>query len=1032
MRGSSSFLCLIMTVVVLLGVGLVPLQGSVTATPKAVATWTFMVYLDGDNNLESYGVDDFLEMSSVGSTAQVNILVQFDRSPLTDWSGGTSDYGDWRTAKRFVVERGDEPTAAYQSSDLGEVNMGSGAVLQSFLQWGMGNYPASNYALVLWDHGGGWVYGVCSDDTSSGDSLLLPEIRQAISSAESATGKRIGLVGFDACLMGMTEVAYELSSLTDIVVFSEETEPGQGWAYDKVLYALTSSPAMSAPQLGGVIVREYSQYYGSSGKETLSSVSTSAIAQVASSLDAFSTELSSAYALHGAQVQQARSRSEHFEYEMFVDLYDFAHEVRLAAGPALTNAADQLLQAIDGAVLSETNGNLRPGAHGLAIYFPDVISDLNLVGYRTDASLTKNTSWDEFLNLYFNGGGGGGGSDDFEDDGTYLLAKQLMLDLPQYRSIGDGGADLDWTYFLLSSPNDVVVQTSGVSGDTELFLFEEANVTSPPLAYDDDGGVAYFSRILAQLPAGKYYVKVGEYGGDAEIDSYQLSVSIPSAADGYEPDDLPEDASLLIPGDPQQHSIGDGGADVDWARFTLDSVKNVVVETSGVEGDTRMWLYEQQGDNLYEIDSDDDTGEALFSMITCNDLPAGEYYVKVEEYYNDHEISGYQLNLTSFSSNDDFEPDGDHLHATSLVPGAAQWHSIGDGGDDVDWFTFQLGSGSEVSLETYGAEGDTQMFLYSSAGVPSDQLASDDDSGIGYFSLLELTLAPGRYYVKVQAFQGFLFLGGDPIPRYGIELLTCPSAPMGFLAQLQGSQVLLNWTIPATDGGSPIDHYEVLRSSLAGEAAYYRSVTATSFLDVNVSAGADYYYEVRAVTSFGKGALSVESHLKIPGDLVVPGAITTLQAEGRADHISLSWQAPEEHGGPIIAYHILGGRELDGSDRMEIGSTSATSFTDEGVVEGGTYYYWVVAENGYGMGQMSASASATAADPGLGAGMVLLIILGGVGALTAILLVLLLWARRDKGPRGGAPVAFPDRRCPNCGADTMGHQYCGNCGKKLL
>ena len=64
--------------------------------------------------------------------------------------------------------------------------------------------------------------------------------------------------------------------------------------------------------------------------------------------------------------------------------------------------------------------------------------------------------------------------------------------------------------------------------------------------------------------------------------------------------------------------------------------------------------------------------------------------------------------------------------------------------------------------------------------------------------------------------------------------------------------------------------------------------------------------------------------------------------------------------------------------------------------------------------------------------MVLLIILGGVGALTAILLVLLLLARRDKGPRGGAPVAFPDRRCPNCGADTMGHQYCGNCGKKLL
>ena len=212
------------------------------ATDKAAASWTFMVYLDGDNNLESCGVEDFMEMSSVGSNAQVTIVVQFDRGTNSESNGGSSDYGNWASTKRFQVTSGQTPTAAHQVSDLGEANMGSAATLQSFLEWGMNGYPASNYALVLWDHGGGWVYGVCSDDTDSGDSLLMPEVRQAISSAETSTGKRVNLVGFDACLMGMVEVAYDLRTYSDTVVFSEETEPGQGWAYDKVLTWLATRP----------------------------------------------------------------------------------------------------------------------------------------------------------------------------------------------------------------------------------------------------------------------------------------------------------------------------------------------------------------------------------------------------------------------------------------------------------------------------------------------------------------------------------------------------------------------------------------------------------------------------------------------------------------------------------------------------------------------------------------------------------------------------------------------------------------------
>jgi len=117
----------------------------------ADADWTFMVYLDGDNDLEGAAINDFLEMAAVGSDANVNIVVQFDRI-----GGYDSSYGDWETCKRFYVTSGMTPTAAEQVEDVGEANMGDPAALTDFINWVADNYPANNYAVVLWNHGAGW------------------------------------------------------------------------------------------------------------------------------------------------------------------------------------------------------------------------------------------------------------------------------------------------------------------------------------------------------------------------------------------------------------------------------------------------------------------------------------------------------------------------------------------------------------------------------------------------------------------------------------------------------------------------------------------------------------------------------------------------------------------------------------------------------------------------------------------------------------------------------------------------------------
>jgi len=119
-----------------------------------------------------------------------------------------------------------------------------------------------------------------------------------------------------------------------------------------------------------------------------------------------------------------------------------------------------------------------------------------------------------------------------------------------------------------------------------------------------------------------------------------------ACGDGYEPDDSSGQASSISSGAVQSHSICPAG-DEDWVRFTLAGESAVNLETSGPSGDTRMWLYDS---GLSQVDFDDDGGSGLFSKIdrVCgvDALPAGTYYVKVDEYGGDDTISSYNLGFT--------------------------------------------------------------------------------------------------------------------------------------------------------------------------------------------------------------------------------------------------------------------------------------------------------------------------------------------------------------------------------------------------
>lgn len=388
-----------------------PVAPAPTRPPVADgAAWTVLVYLDGDNNLEPDALTDFLEMAEVGSSDELKIVVQLDRISSAD-SWDDSSAGDWAGTKRFLVERGMRPTEAAALEDLGEQNMGDPAVLTDFIEWGIANYPAQRYALIIWDHGASWL-GIASDDTDDGDSLTLPELSSALSNAQERTGfGKLDLIGFDACLMAQLDVFKAVEPYGLVAVASAELEPNDGWAWDAWLRALADDPQQDAFAIAPVIVETYIDYFDGSGIDdiTLSAFDLGKVPALSDRLDALAdamiADIGGAYSAIG----QARS---------FVDVYapaypeefnaiDLGHFAQLlpeqgAAGP-IAAAAEALSAALTDARVANGAGAYYQNASGLSVYFPQ-LEDLYIDAYGRGSPLPLATDWDEFLKVYYGGG----------------------------------------------------------------------------------------------------------------------------------------------------------------------------------------------------------------------------------------------------------------------------------------------------------------------------------------------------------------------------------------------------------------------------------------------------------------------------------------------------------------------------------------------------------------------------------------------------------------------------------------------------
>lgn len=375
---------------------------SFSAFGFASPSWTIMVFMNADNNLEGAAIADFVEMVLAPLNPQlVNVIVQLDRSPgYVGAIEGICD--DWSGTLRFALSYLMAPASVNAVENLGEVNMGKAEALVDFVSWAMDNYPAQYYALIIWDHGDGWrkdrkklhqAWRVAGYDETNNDYLYMDEIQTALRILKERNYK-IDLIGFDACLMGMVEVAYELKDYASFMVASEDVIPGEGWRYDlflkELISLLSEGVSVSPRELGKIIVKSYKETTGS----TLSLIDLSRIDDVASLLKELSLKLKSEISL----AKLARAEAKTFYDSSIIDLYSFASSmVRLKSSS--TELISSLCEAINEAVVE--NYSLYGDSYGLSIYFPDRgkgAYDRFYDDLRHDFS--GFTKWGEFIKAY--------------------------------------------------------------------------------------------------------------------------------------------------------------------------------------------------------------------------------------------------------------------------------------------------------------------------------------------------------------------------------------------------------------------------------------------------------------------------------------------------------------------------------------------------------------------------------------------------------------------------------------------------------
>jgi PKD repeat protein len=172
----------------------------------------------------------------------------------------------------------------------------------------------------------------------------------------------------------------------------------------------------------------------------------------------------------------------------------------------------------------------------------------------------------------------------------------------------------------------------------------------------------------------------------------------------------------------------------------------------------------------------------------------------------------------------------------------------------------------------------------------------------------------------------------------------------------------LAWSEPVHDGGSPVIGCIVYRGTTPDDLEPYYSDWIIRYWswDPLAKNGFTYYYAVAALNEVGMGPLS---HVANGTPMAVPDSPQNLTAELVEGTVQLEWDPPlwSEGRVDVIGYQVHRGTDPEWLyDTFDVGLN--TSFVDEDVEEGVTYYYAIGALSSLGGSSVTELTNVTLGD----------------------------------------------------------------------
>ncbi|HDS09285.1 MAG TPA: hypothetical protein ENN73_03570, partial [Firmicutes bacterium] len=880
-------------------------EGSGSPSLASGVKWTFAVFMNGDNNLEGAGIEDFLEMSAVGSDSNINIVVQFDRI-----SGYDSSYDNWTSTKRFYITPGMTPHAANAVQDIGEANMGDGDTLVAFAKWVKDNYPAQHYALVIWDHGEGWrtteytkeddsiFKGASQDETNGWDYLYFTsgtpgvrgEIGLAFEEIYSYYGKKLDIIGFDTCLNQMWENNVESAGTFNYFVGSEMSEWFDGWAYTTFLNELANANGDLTPsELAQAIVDAYAAGEGGQSGDTQSSVDLSYIPALSTAIDEFAVELMYNKSAYGTQIQNARNNTFELDYSNpyyhQVDLYDFCLKLEAQAVPqSLKTKSAAVRTAINNAVLNYYNRTSSIHTYGIGIYYPR--SPSNYESDYDSALIAGTNHWDNFI------------KGETLSDPVILTYNTHSIDDSSGNNDGvaDPGETINMPITLRNSGSSTATGISATLSTGSTYITVTQNYSAYPDITSNGTGVSnsnYTFQVAAGTPVGTmitFNINISASGGYSNQDSFQVQIGTLPEIDisGWKLTQMDNGAYFIFP---SGTTIPENG----YLILGRDSTKSAFESHWGVT----------LGPNVIYINSGN----------VCPQINGGETY-KLENASNQmiDGITGYTM--TSGNTIQRNNPGDDATQSSSWTISSYSSSTPGSG--------VGTPSNSGVVINEYS---DASSYVYEFVELYYDAVSSscsDTDTTAPDWSggtVANLTVTPGN------------------------------------------QENALDWD-DAADSENPTSvKYAVYRDTTTGftPGAGNRiatGLTASAHNDSGLTNGTTYYYRIQTYNCNANAQFNSDEKSGMPSacnysdttapDWAVSGVSNISVVNTGSNSLGLSWDQATNAENSTVTYDLYRSTYSPvntGTATLVVDDYSGLSYNDTGLSQGTTYYYKVVAVN---------------------------------------------------------------------------------------